>query len=105
MQRHTLIELKLDTHKGLIKAYLCTNFVWYPIKIYGVMIDFSLKIRLKRSVMPTKVNCWKESDETWHVGGVAIVGVPFCDLKGIRKKDHGDMTRNPISVKIMQSNL
>jgi len=25
-------------------------------------------------------------DETWHVGGVIIVGVPLCGLKGIRKK-------------------
>jgi len=37
----TSIELKLGTHKGHIKAHLCTNFGWNPIKIYGVMIDFS----------------------------------------------------------------
>jgi len=49
------------------------------------MIDFSCKKRLK--VCHTyRVNCRKELDETWHVGGVIIVGVPFCDLKGIRKK-------------------
>jgi len=38
--------------------------------------------------------------KTWHVGGVTIVGVPFCGLK----EDHGDMTQNPTGVKIMQSN-
>jgi len=32
------------------------------------------------------VNRWKELNETWHVGEVIIAGVPFCDLKGIRKK-------------------
>jgi len=25
-------------------------------------------------------------DDTWHVGGVTIVGVSFCDLKGVRKR-------------------
>jgi len=33
-----------------------------------------------------RVNQWKELDETWHIDGVTIIGVPFCDLKGIRKK-------------------
>ena len=40
---HNPIELKLDTHKGLIKAYLHTNFGWNTIKIYGVMIDFHVR--------------------------------------------------------------
>ena len=43
--------------------------------------------------------------ETWRVVGVNIVGVPFCSLKGIQKKDHGDMTQNPTGVKIMPLNL
>jgi len=33
-----------------------------------------------------RVNQQKELDETWHVGGVIIIGVPFCSLKRIRKK-------------------
>ena len=45
-----------------------------------------------------RINHWKELDETWHVGAVTIIGVPFC---GNREKDHGDMTQNPTSVKIM----
>jgi len=45
MRTHTLIKLKLGTHKGLIKAYL--HFGWNPIKIYVVMIDFLCKKRLK----------------------------------------------------------
>jgi len=32
------------------------------------------------------VNRWKELNETWHVGGVIIIEVPFCGLKGIRKR-------------------
>jgi len=48
------------------------------------MIDF------KRSKVchTYRVNCWKELDETWHVGGVIILGVPFCGLKGIHKRPH-----------------
>ena len=45
------------------------------------------------------VNHWKELDETWHVDGVTIVGVPFCSLNK-SEKDHRDMTQNPISVKL-----
>ena len=45
MQMHTLIKLKLDAHKELIKAHLCANFGWNPIKIYEVMIDFTHKSR------------------------------------------------------------
>jgi len=33
-----------------------------------------------------RANRWKELDETWHVGKVIIVGVPFYGLKGIRNK-------------------
>jgi len=50
---HTLIELKLGTHKGLIKAHLCTNFGWNPIKIYGIFC-------IKRSTVyhaNSPVNC------------------------------------------------
>jgi len=84
-QTHAPIQLKLSTRKGLIKAHLRTNFGWNPIKIYGVIIDF---LRKKRSKVchAYRVNRWKELDESWHVGGVIIVGVPFCGLKGIWKK-------------------
>jgi len=82
---HTPIKLKLDTHKGLLKVHLHINLDWNPIKIYGVMIDFLCKRRLK-VCHAYRVNRWKELVETWHVGGVTIVGVPFCGFKGIRKK-------------------
>ena len=85
LRMHTPIKLKLGTCKGLIKAHLCTNFGWNPIKIYGVMINFLRKKRLK-SCHAYRINHWKELDETLHVGGVTVVGVPFCGLKGIRKK-------------------
>ena len=52
------------------------------------MIDFSCENRLK-VWHAYKVNHWKELDETWHVNGVTIVGVPFCG----RKKDYGDMEK------------
>ena len=82
---HTPIMLKLGTCEELIKVHLCTNFGWNPIKIYGVVIDFLHKRRLK-VCYAYRVNHWKELDETRHVGGVTIVGVPFCGLKGIGKK-------------------
>jgi len=82
---HTPILLKLGTHKGLIKAHLLTNFGWNLIKVYGVMINFSCKKRSK-VCHAYRANHWKESDETWHVGRVTIVGVPFCGLKRIRRK-------------------
>jgi len=53
--------------------------------MYGVKIDFSRKKRLK-ICHGYRVNHWKDLDEIWHVGKVTIVGVPFCGLKGIRKK-------------------
>ena len=71
--------------------------------IYGVIINFYVK---KSKVCHAyRVSRWKELGETWHVGGVIIVGVPFCGFKGIRKKDHGDMTQNPTGIKMMRSNL
>jgi len=33
-----------------------------------------------------RVNRRKELVETWNVDGATIVGVPFCGLKGIKKK-------------------
>jgi len=44
--------------------------------------------RVKRSKVcyANRVNHWKELNETWYVGGVTIVGGPFCGLKGIRIK-------------------
>ena len=33
-----------------------------------------------------KVNHWKELVETWHLDGGTIVGLPFCDLKGVGNK-------------------
>ena len=73
------------THKGIIKVHLHINFGLNMIKIYGVMIDFSHKRRLK-VCHSYRVNHWKELVETLHVHGVAIIGVPFCVWKGIRKK-------------------
>ena len=52
-----------------------------------------------------RVNYWKESNETWHIDGVTIVGVPFLQFEMNREKDHEDMTQNPTGVKIMRSNL
>jgi len=49
------------------------------------MIDYSCKERLK-VCHAYRVNHWKELDEAWHVGGVIIVGVHFCGLKGIQKR-------------------
>jgi len=75
----------VGTRKGLIKTHLHTNFGWNLIKIYGVMIDFLCKKRSK-VCHAYRVNHWKELDETWHISGVTIIGVPFCGLKGIVKK-------------------
>jgi len=85
LRTHTPIKLNLGTRKGLIKAHLHTNFGWNPIKIYGVMTSFSHKKRSK-VCHAYRVNCLKELDETWHVGGVTFIGVPFCGLKEIWKK-------------------
>ena len=54
------------------------------------MINFSC---LKRSKVchVHRVNQRKELDKTWHVGGITIVGVPFCGLKE-SGKDYVDMT-------------
>ena len=43
---HTLIELKLGTHKILVKANFGTIFDENLIKIYGGMTDCSYKMRL-----------------------------------------------------------
>ena len=43
LRMHTLIKLKFSAHEGLIKSHLCTNFGWNPMKIYGVMVDFTEK--------------------------------------------------------------
>ena len=79
------IKLKHGTRKRLIKALLCTNFGWNPITTYGVMINFSCIKRLK-VCHAYRVSHWKELDEIWHASGVTILGVPFCGLKGIRKR-------------------
>ena len=73
---HTLITLKLATHKKFSKVHFCKSFDWNPINIYGVMTTFSSKIS-QRSCHAYKVNHWKELDENWHVDGVTIVGVLF----------------------------
>ena len=82
---HTHIKLKLGTGEGLIKAHLCTNFGSNLINIYRVMIDFFAQKMLK-VCHAYRVNHWKELDETRYVGGVIIIGVPFCSLKGIQKR-------------------
>jgi len=84
---HTPIELKLGAQKGLIKAHLCTNFGWNPIRIYGVMIDF-----LCEKGHAYRINHCKELDETCYVDGVTIVGVLFLWFKMSWGKDHRDMT-------------
>ena len=43
----TRIGLKFDTHEGLIKADLSTNFGRNLMKIHGVMTDYVRKIRSK----------------------------------------------------------
>jgi len=68
---HVPIELKLGTHK--VKAHLCTNFDWNPMKIYGVMKDYPHKIRSK-VCHAYRVNCLQE---IWHVDGVTIGAVLF----------------------------
>ena len=76
------IGLKFGTLKGLIKADLCTNFGRNPMNIHGVMTDYLRKIRSK--VCHTyRVNSFEESVENCYVDGATIVGVLFCDLKGI----------------------
>ena len=85
LRTHTPIKLKLGTRVQLIKAHLRTNFGWNPIKIYGVIIDF-LRKKGSKVCHTYRVNRWKELDEIWHVGGVIIVGVPFCGLKEIGKR-------------------
>ena len=52
---------------------------------YLPMINF---LHEKRSKIchAYRVNYWKKLDETWHVGGVTIIEVPFCGLKGIHKR-------------------
>jgi len=55
--------------------HLCTNFGWNQITIYGVMIDFHVKkVKVCHAY---RINHWNKLDETWHVDGVTIVGVPF----------------------------
>ena len=76
------IGLKFGTHKGLIKADLCTNFGRNPMNIHGVMTDYLRKIRSK-VCHAYRVNSFEESVENCYVGGATIVGVPFCGLKGI----------------------
>jgi len=70
----THVPIKLGTHKefikGLIKAYLYTNFSWN-------LKDYSHKIRSK-ICHAYKVNCLKEWVKTWHVHRVTI---PFYGLK------------------------
>ena len=97
MQMHTLIELKLDTHRGLIKAHLRTNFGWNPIKTYGVMIDFSRKRRSK-ICHAYRVNRWKNLAFRWsnHHRSAFL---------WFERKDHGDMTQNPTGVRAVRSNL
>jgi len=77
--------LKLGRRKGLIKVHLRTNFGRNPIRIYRVMINFLHKKRSK-VCHAYRVKRWKKLDETWHVGGVIIIGVDFCGLEGIVRK-------------------
>jgi len=85
LRTHTPIKLKLGTREGLFKAHICTNFSWNLIKMYGVMSDYLRKKRSKVCHAYT-INHWKELDETWHVGEVTIVGVPFVVWKESGKK-------------------
>jgi len=100
---HTLIELKFGTYKGLIKLHLCTNFGWYPIRIYEVMTDFSHK-RKSKVCHANKVNYWKELVETSLIYGIIIIGVPFWFERN-EEKDHGNMTQKQTGVKIMRPKL
>jgi len=82
LQTHTPIELKLNSHKGLIKVHLCANFGWNLIKIYRAMIDFSCKKVKGLSCLQGK----PLEGIGWIIDGVTIVGVHFCGLKRIKKK-------------------
>ena len=79
-QTHAPIELKFDTHRGLIKVHLHTNFGWNPIKIYKV-IEFS----------------HKKAEGLARLQGKLLEGInwnlacrwsnhAFCGLKGLGKR-------------------
>jgi len=70
---HVPIELKLGTHKGLVKVHHCTNFGW------------GRKIRSK-VCHAYRVNRLQESVEIWHVDEVTIRAVPFVVWVELSKK-------------------
>jgi len=54
------------------------------MKIYRVKTNFCVKMIKGLSRL---LYHWKELVKVWHINGVTIVEVSFCDLKGIRKKN------------------
>ena len=82
---HAPIGLKFGTLTGLIKVNHSTKFGRNPKNIHGVMTNYLHKIRLK-VCHAHRVNHLNEGAENCYVDGVTIVGVPFCDLKGIQLK-------------------
>ena len=79
------IGLKFGTRKGLITANLSTKCGRNPMNIHGVMTNYLRKIKSK-VCHAHRVNHLKERAENCYVDGVTIVGVHFCDLKGIQLK-------------------
>ena len=76
---------------------LSTNFGRNPINVNGVMIDHLRKIRLN-VCHAHRVNPSEEWVENYYVVGVTIIGMSFCDLKGVQIKTM-DMwhTTHPVS--------
>ena len=83
-QKCTKIELNPGTYKGLMKVHLHTNLGWNLTKRFTVIMEFLHKKLEGLSCLHYRADGYKE--ESWHLDGVTIVGIPFCDLKGIGEK-------------------
>ena len=77
LRKDISIELKLSTRKNLIKAHLSVPIL---VIIWLRFTELSSIFCIKK-VKAYRVNRWKELVETWHVGGVIIVGVLFVVWK------------------------
>ena len=80
-----LLSWNLAHVKGYLKRISVPILLGIRLKFTELSSIFCVK-KGRRSGHAYRVNSWKELDETWHVGGVIIVGVPFGGLKEIRKK-------------------
>ena len=90
------------TLKGAIKLNLSANFGGNPIKIRGVMTNYSCKIRLNFR-HTRRVNHFEESIENWCVVRLTIIGVCFGGLKEITIMTTKIQCKNQQCVTIMRS--